>query len=529
VGVKEKFDVRNVPNTHTVITKSQEAKYKHCAEQIAKLNEYLSKHKHTSNEESRILYAAAVAHVPALAVEKASHFIGLSNCAFLSAAGINYNPEQVMKTSPGQDFLRESIKRAALSSLLILADELESVSHIYLAVDKAPGANGGFVKYLTWCNHETRTIKKFFLDAEGSGGFASEGAEAISNSLQKLPQNKRILSGQVSDNGGGLSVEPLAKELKALGLTTDEYLVANCTLHNAQLSLASPYERVFGVGKADVRNALQLLFYAHTLQEAYGAEAAFPEIFKATVSNLGLDHEVHKYTVLSKPILSRWWWVGKCLKQVLKEWEVWMAINIATTNIESSRSKRCIAASNLHSLMQEGSLRADLEFMRVYLDSVLNHNFEWLQGRDSKVYGEPGFRGREVLIRYFHMCDCLQKLRREYNDKRSDVFAALRALVIGLPTNQQEAMDRKVASFISSSIRQIDKNFDRWANGPLFFLACFSSSKTAQVVARILLSLPPLYSVSSSEDVFLSEEHDAAINMFDFQQFVVKRSSQFLI
>jgi hypothetical protein len=97
-GVKEKFDVTNVPNTYTVITKSQEAKYKHCADQIASLNEYLSKNKHTSNPESRILYAAAMAHVPALAHERASHFIGLANCAFLSAAGITYSPDQVMKT-----------------------------------------------------------------------------------------------------------------------------------------------------------------------------------------------------------------------------------------------------------------------------------------------------------------------------------------------------------------------------------------------------------------------------------------------
>jgi hypothetical protein len=273
------------------------------------------------------------------------------------------------------------------------------------------------------------------------------------------------------------------------------------------------------------RNALQLLFYAHTLQEAYGAESAFPKIFKATVSKLGLDHDVHKYTVLSKPILSRWWWVGKCAKQVLKEWEVWLAINIATTNSETSRSKRNIAASNLHSLMQEGSLHADLEFMRVYLDSVLNHNFEWLQGRDSKMQGEPGFRGREILVRYFHMCDCLQKLRGLYNDKHSNVFTALRDLVARLPSNQQEAMDRKVFSFISSSIRQLDKNFERWANGPLFFLACFSSSKTAQVVARILLSLPPLYTASSEDVVILSEHDDAEINMFEFQEFVLKRSS----
>ena len=523
VGVKEKYNVKNVPSTHTLITKSQLAKYIRCAEQIAKLNDYLSKEKHISNAESRVLHAAAIAHVPSLTPEKASHFIGLSNCAFLSAVGLDYNMEAVMKTSPSQGYLRHSVKHGAVASLLLLADELESVESIYIAVDKAPGSEGGFVKYLTWCNHEKRTIKKFFLDAEGSGGFASEGAEAIANSLRKIPLNKRMLAGQASDNGGGLAIEPLAKELTALGLTTDNYLIANCTLHNAQLSLAQPYERVFGVGKTDVRNALQLLFYAHTLLEAYGAEA-FPRIFKATVSRLGLDHEIHKYTVLSKPILSRWWWVGKCLKQVLKEWDVWTAINVAVTNVEPLRSKRNIAASGLHSLMQEGVIRADLEFTRVYLDTVLNHNFEWLQGKDTKLDGEPGFRCREILVRFFHMCHCLENLRKLFNDTNSDEFAGFRQLVVGLPTDQREAMDRKVHSFITTSISQLNKNFERWANGPLFFLASFSSFETAQVVARILLSLPPLYETSIGGDVVLLE-HDAAINMFEFQQFVAKRSS----
>jgi hypothetical protein len=47
---------------------------------------------------------------------------------------------------------------------------------------------------------------------------------------------------------------------------------------------------------ANFRNVLQLIFNAHTLQEAYGADSALPKILKATVSMLGLDHEVHKYT-----------------------------------------------------------------------------------------------------------------------------------------------------------------------------------------------------------------------------------------
>jgi hypothetical protein len=66
--------------------------------------------------------------------------------------------------------------------------------------------------------------------------------------------------------------------------------------------------------------------------------------------------------------------------------------------------------------------------------------------------------------------NCIEKLKKLYDDKISDEFAAFRQLVVGLLTNQQEAMDRNVHSFISSSISQLDKNFDRWANGPLFFL-----------------------------------------------------------
>ncbi len=138
MGVKEKYIIKTVPNTHTLITKSQHAKYTHCAEQIAKLNDYLSKKKHTSNEESRVLHAAAIAHAPSRTPEKASHFIGLSNCACLSVVGLKDDFEQVMKNSPGHEYLRESVKCEAVSSLLLLADKLESVQSICIAVDKAP-------------------------------------------------------------------------------------------------------------------------------------------------------------------------------------------------------------------------------------------------------------------------------------------------------------------------------------------------------------------------------------------------------
>ncbi|KAI2511542.1 hypothetical protein MHU86_2796 [Fragilaria crotonensis] len=94
-----------------------------------------------------------------------------------------------------------------------------------------------------------------------------------------------MLAGQASDNGGGLAIEPLAKELTALGLTTDDYLIANCTLHNAQLSLAQPYERVFGVGKRTFETQSSS-FSMPTLSKKPTEQKLFREYSKQRFRNL---------------------------------------------------------------------------------------------------------------------------------------------------------------------------------------------------------------------------------------------------
>jgi hypothetical protein len=66
--------------------------------------------------------------------------------------------------------------------------------------------------------------------------------------------------------------------------------------------------------------------------------------------------------------------------------------------VKDTNNKKNKAASDLLSLMKELVLRADMEFIKVYVYLVLNCNFEWLQGTDS-VTKEPGFRYREILVR----------------------------------------------------------------------------------------------------------------------------------
>lgn len=56
------------------------------------------------------------------------------------------------------------------------------------------------------------------------------------------------LSGQCTDSGGGGVLASLANALRKLDVTTPIYLVANCTLHAIQLTLANP-----GGGTLDVQ------------------------------------------------------------------------------------------------------------------------------------------------------------------------------------------------------------------------------------------------------------------------------------
>jgi len=67
------------------------------------------------------------------------------------------------------------------------------------------------------------------------------------------------LAGQMTDSGGGGTLESVAKELKALGLQNDIYSIGSCTLHLLQLALATPMKKVFGDGGTHNLNVMQLL------------------------------------------------------------------------------------------------------------------------------------------------------------------------------------------------------------------------------------------------------------------------------
>ena len=111
------------------------------------------------------------------------------------------------------------------------------------------GQNENLCKRLAWFSKEDRIQKTVLLDVDKAGGSSKECANTITHSLKKLlgvesPNIK--FAGQMTDSGGGGTLESVAEELKKAGITNpDVYNVASCTLHLLQLAISNPVKKVF--------------------------------------------------------------------------------------------------------------------------------------------------------------------------------------------------------------------------------------------------------------------------------------------
>ena len=111
-------------------------------------------------------------------------------------------------------------------------------------------------------------MKTVLVDVDKSGGSSNECALALKHSMKKLTGEETLtvkLAGQMTDSGGGGTLESVAKELKVLGLQNDIYSIGSCTLHLLQLALATPMKKAFGDGGTNNLNVMQLLHSCYNL------------------------------------------------------------------------------------------------------------------------------------------------------------------------------------------------------------------------------------------------------------------------
>ena len=131
---------------------------------------------------------------------------------FLADLGIEH-------IAPKQGTLKGIIKGFGADLLFSLREELAPVTDLFLACDKGNKKKDNFfVKYFSWWDSKTGTVKKKLLDcdaAEGSSDDASTAIDALMVKLDAEGENTRkMISGCCTDNGGGGTGDSFAVALQ---------------------------------------------------------------------------------------------------------------------------------------------------------------------------------------------------------------------------------------------------------------------------------------------------------------------------
>ena len=175
--------------------------------------------------------------------------IPLIVAAHYADAGLDIDKMLLCSSLPSANALKECLLDVATDSIVQLRNELHGNSWVYIMFDK--GQDNNLCKRLAWWSVEEKKVKTVLVDVDKLGGSSNECALALKHSMKKLTGEETLtvkLAGQMTDSGGGGTLESVAKELKALGLQNDIYSIGSCTLHLLQLALATPMKKVFGDG-----------------------------------------------------------------------------------------------------------------------------------------------------------------------------------------------------------------------------------------------------------------------------------------
>mmetsp|Transcript_22643 Transcript_22643/g.67002 ORF Transcript_22643/g.67002 Transcript_22643/m.67002 type:complete len:228 (+) Transcript_22643:775-1458(+) len=214
-----------------------------------RLMRVLSQASYSGSALGRRLIGTALAAAPELAYSAAEVIFPLIVASVLADASIPFDFDTLSGALPCATALEEILMATAVDCVIHTGQKISQASHKYINCEKwHSNGIGHFVKVLSWWDKEKRQVEIFTLDIDASDGLTESCAAEINHSLAKLLNVTVHLSGSCTDSGGGGVLECLAECLKKLGVTTQVYLVANCTLHAVQRTLANPAKAVFGDG-----------------------------------------------------------------------------------------------------------------------------------------------------------------------------------------------------------------------------------------------------------------------------------------
>ena len=508
-----------VPHLYTVVSRKHLATVKRSARAMDKLRGIMKNKKYNGTDLGKKLISTCLFAVPQLSHSGAEVVIPLVWSSLLADAGLIDEHDLCKGTfahcAPNALTLTKLVKEHAVDEALLLRERLEGVEYLFMASDKGNDCgtnNNSFVKIGAYLCKKTKRVRKFHLDADGAKGSSADAAEAIHHSLGKLEKiagENRKLAGGMSDSGGGGTTDSLHRELRKLGRAMDDYCIGACTLHAWQLVLKNPMVLTMGEGGLHIKNVLQMINTAHSL------DICIPRAQRdAMWRDITGGKDVR---LMLAAVLTRWWLVGRGAKHLLQHWDNWKKFAHSVNN--SSDKMFSNICSYLLQYMSTPELKAELAFVVAYHDTVWEKNMKWFQHEDEET-GEPGFLSVHMPVRTYILWRDLKELQHKWREM--DAFKHFLDLSNDITDKENKKIITETipTKFFGMALESFHKHFDRWRIDHVE-LAMASEHETAEVVAKWIVSTPASEYIVNG--CFYSQKHQTNVDVQQMLTFLTAK------
>jgi hypothetical protein len=315
--------------------------------------------------------------------------------------------------------------------MMICIHSLGRAGTYFLSFDKVDVSKGkmghGCVKIMsrfdgTLISHEypDEQVLTLVLEADKTGGTSKDVADGMAYLMKKLCLTAIVVgAGATTDSGGGGTIESVARALVAAGiLLPPPVLIANCTLHNLNLEMVVPLNKILkgthfdsskktNKVKHDDCNVEQLVFFAyawehtvskHIVHEYWDALMEHTKklnSFSEDKRNTSDEHyqDVQELIVtwnkpLGKNIIgmkcgceTRWWTLGEAADILCET----LPMQISMANVFDKLKQNGKASDTCWtflSLAKEPSIRCNLALLKCHHSFYMARSLQFFQRAD---------------------------------------------------------------------------------------------------------------------------------------------------
>jgi hypothetical protein len=385
-----------------------------------RLDEILHRTRFGFTEDTRRLLAGLIVFQPTVASLGFEQIFSVYLYAFLKELGIETDSSQVYALNPKRNTMENLVLDLAADSIIWCKDSLQRSGNYSLSFDKgdcSKGKNGGCSKIISWVD-QTLTSEDYPdgqvltmpLDGDKTGDDSPDVAEGVASSIGRLDLGESV-SGQTStqDSGGGGTLLSVHRPLISLGVLNEDALNGNCTLHNINLEIAVPFNKVLkginsGTDKErqhECRDVEQLLYSAYAWEDRLEPDflqAWWDIIADCALASIGLEGEegeagaiimleiramfedngeggrILSFTAAQRGVIARWWTIGNAAAILYKTLPMRRLMAQNFDDMTTRKSAARDTAQTFLSLSKEMVIICDLAFVKCHHEFYISQH-----------------------------------------------------------------------------------------------------------------------------------------------------------